>query len=229
MLKRSKTFAAIVAASLSLGLTALAAPAIDNYITQGYDSDETALVFGVSAGQETGDPLLDCDFSGEVEYTLGEPEDGSSVTPVTITGSTPAGDGEEFDVQNCLAYQISVEGPNGQVNHGTFQSSWVHALKDLGMQGKGCLVSAFSKLGHGKGDESITVSEAKAAAEAALLADPTLISETPDVELEGLGVNCDKGKDKAPGLSSSDGEKPAKGPAWKTDDSVARPGNGKDK
>ncbi len=245
MLKRSKTFAAIVAASLSLGLTALAMPALDTVITQGYDEEAKALILGAPA-PESDNLDEDCLFEGTITYdttpTTAAASDTDSdevkeaaVTPVTVLTATPDPDGktpEDFagfgPEDPCGAYSVDVTGPNGQINHGTFQSAWVHALKALGFKGNGCLVSSFSKLGYGDA-EKLTTAEAQEAAQA--LADAPATTESASGDIQMSLLECDKGKDKAPGLSSSDGEKPAKGPAWKTDENVDRPGkgNGKDK
>jgi hypothetical protein len=239
MLKRSKTFAAIVAASLSLGLTALAMPALDTVLTQGYDDDASALIVGApDAESESLD--TDCLFEGTITYETtsttaaadtDSEEKEAAVTPVTVLSATAIPDGkttEDFagfgPEDPCGAYSVDVTGPNGQINHGTFQSAWVHALKALGLNGKGCLVSSFSKLGYGDA-EKLTTAEAQEAAQA--LADATATTESASGDIQMSPLECDKGKDKAPGLSSSDGEKPAKGPAWKTDENVDRPGKGK--
>ncbi|HEY5685219.1 MAG TPA: hypothetical protein VIY70_07600, partial [Acidimicrobiia bacterium] len=68
MLKRSTIFTAALVASLSLGLTAMAMPAIDTVITQGYDAEEMALIFGISAYDDEAvtPPKGDCDFEDDI-------------------------------------------------------------------------------------------------------------------------------------------------------------------
>lgn len=223
MLKRSTIFTAALVASLSLGLTAMAMPAIDTVITQGYDAEEMALIFGISAYDDEAvtPPKGDCDFEDDIEYSLDDPADDSSVTPVIVESNTWNPD--------CELNSVSVKGPNDQVNHGTFMSSMVHALKELGWNGGGCLVSAFSKLEVGKDDTKVTTADAREAAEADVVVEP---ADGPwDVMLSTIQASCDKGKDKAPGLAKK-GEN-SHGPAWKTDDLDTHPselkGKNKDK
>jgi hypothetical protein len=66
---------------------------------------------------------------------------------------------------------IFVEGPQGQVNHGTFVSNWVHWLKDnafttFGYEGpKGQLVRLIARRDLGKGDDQVLTSQAQEEAE----------------------------------------------------------------
>jgi hypothetical protein len=66
---------------------------------------------------------------------------------------------------------IFVEGPQGQVNHGTFVSNWVHWLKEnafttFGYEGpRGQLVRLIAQSALGKGDDQVLTSEAQEEAE----------------------------------------------------------------
>lgn len=59
-------------------------------------------------------------------------------------------------------------GPNGQINHGQVVSSFVHALKEAGIKGKGCLVRHIAGSDYGKEDQGIVTGEPVLAGEVLL-------------------------------------------------------------
>ena len=67
-------------------------------------------------------------------------------------------DGVEEAESPCIV--LDVAGPNGQVNHGTIMSAFVHSLKDLMEIGeyegpRGQFISQVARGDHGKGDHKV--------------------------------------------------------------------------
>jgi hypothetical protein len=83
-----------------------------------YDPDAMVLLFGID--EEDADEPLDCVLPDGVTAVVDE--DTGEITYEVEGG------GEFVLPEGCTA--VSVEGPNGQVNHGQIVSSTVHALKD---------------------------------------------------------------------------------------------------
>ncbi len=94
-------------------------PADDPPLVYQYDSFVHVLIHGFDETSDP-DPPLDCDLPEEVTVEI-DPEGLVTV----LGGELPEG---------CSA--LNVEGPNGQVNHGTFISAFVHELK-AGFEGFG--------------------------------------------------------------------------------------------
>jgi hypothetical protein len=70
-------------------------------------------------------------------------------------------DGVEETESHCIV--VEVAGPNGQVNHGTIVSAFVHGLDDLieatGYEGpRGRFVGEVARGDHGKGDHKVKAS-----------------------------------------------------------------------
>jgi hypothetical protein len=75
----------------------------------------------------------------------------------------------EADVEGAEAtetpcFVLGVAGPNGQVNHGTIMSAFVHGLKDLMELGefegpRGQFISQVARGDHGKGDDQVKPSD----------------------------------------------------------------------
>ncbi|MBK5268354.1 MAG: hypothetical protein JJE47_13055, partial [Acidimicrobiia bacterium] len=95
----------------------------------------------------------DCTLTDEMVIDYTEGLDGSLIFSVSVVDSTdvpPLLDG-------CVG--ISVEGPNGQVNHGTFVSSLMHALKELGIKGSDKKEYKAALAGFGKGEMQVKVND----------------------------------------------------------------------
>jgi hypothetical protein len=183
-----KTVTAVVAASIGvLAVPALAAPAIDTVLLQGYDPDNAHLLFGVTE-LDSGCALA----AGEYTYQVGE--DGTVTVSNGDDDEADAAGAEDGDGSgDCVLTAVDVTGPNGQVNHGQVVSSFVQALKALGFQGNGCLVRVIAQTDYGKGDQQITVPEAGAAEGAPELLDDTTELD-PMVALAETSTACGGGQ-----------------------------------
>ena len=114
-------------------------PADDPQLVYQYDSFVHVLIYGFDYADA--EPPLDCTLPDGVTVEL----DPDGLVTV-VGGDLPEG---------CSA--LNVEGPNGQVNHGTFVSAFVHALK-AGFEGDmpfGRYVRQFAKSDLGKGDDHV--------------------------------------------------------------------------
>ncbi|HEU4749979.1 MAG TPA: hypothetical protein VFT54_02865 [Acidimicrobiia bacterium] len=166
-----KQFAAMVGVisvlvAASVGLAATGEP--NSLLTEGYDSDNHTLVWGVADHPDSEDfeGTLDCRLvTGSYDYEADEDgkvvvltdEEGAPVQYVPAEGGDPTDDTEG----ECSLTATNVEGPNGQVNHGSVISSFVHdlkaALKALGIRGAGCYVRLIAQSEYGKGDQQVQV------------------------------------------------------------------------
>jgi hypothetical protein len=145
-----KTITAVAALAVAaLAIPAMAAPSIDTVLTQGYDPESARLIFGVNDIDE------ECGFAdGELGYSI--EEDGS----VAFSGEI-ADEPEADEEDKCSLTSVDVTGPNGQVNHGQVVSSFVHALKAMGLNGNGCLIRIIAQSDYGQGDQQVTVADAE--------------------------------------------------------------------
>ena len=101
-------------------------PADDPPLVYQYDSFVHVLIYGFDETSDP-DPPLNCDLPEGVTVEI----DFDGV--ITLTG--PPAPAEPFVLPpECKT--LNVEGPNGQVNHGTFVSAFVHELK-AGFEGFG--------------------------------------------------------------------------------------------
>ncbi len=157
----------------SVGLAATANP--DSLLTEGYDPDNHNLVWGVAdhPDSEDFDGTLDCRLVSGT-YTYEADEDGKVVVLADDTGTDATyiqvDDEDPATTESTVAYgdtggeceltATNVEGPNGQVNHGTVVSSFVRALKGAGFKGVGCYVRIIAQSDYGQGDQQVTVPEA---------------------------------------------------------------------
>ncbi len=147
--------AAVVASVVMVGaLPAFAtSPDSEDPITY-YDTEEHLLLFevdGICTLTEGMDVKLGFDESGEPMFEV-TPVD-SLFEPVELVEPV-----EPSPTEGCMA--ISVEGPNGQVNHGTVVSSIVKALKEMDLDGPlGQALKAYAKSGLGKGEMQVKASE----------------------------------------------------------------------
>ncbi|MBK5266123.1 MAG: hypothetical protein JJE47_01680 [Acidimicrobiia bacterium] len=98
-----------------------------------------------------------CTLTEDMDVTLTFDENEDPTFAVDLVDETSEIDLEEL-TGGCMA--ISVEGPNGQVNHGTVVSSIVKALKEMDLDGPlGQALKAYAKSGLGKGDMQIKANE----------------------------------------------------------------------
>lgn len=108
-----------------------------------YDADEHLMVFSVDGictltEEMTVEFMVD-ELSGDISF---------DVQPGL----------DETSAEGCVA--ISVEGPNGQVNHGTVVSSLVKALKEMNLEVPlGQALKGYAKSDLGKGDMQVKVSD----------------------------------------------------------------------
>jgi hypothetical protein len=144
-------------------LLLLASPAmadtVDSWFVEGYDPDGHNLVWGAGEVDEDG---YDCAVAaGPYQYVADAEglvtslkQNGVDVTyRFGQLGSVTAPYGQTGGA--CDLDLIHVAGPNGQVNHGQVVSSFVHALKEAGVKGKGCMVRYISGSAYGKEDQGI--------------------------------------------------------------------------
>jgi hypothetical protein len=251
MLKRSMIFATALVASLSLGLTALAAPSVDTLLTAGYDADEMRLIFGTSDVYDEDSPRaennensLDCGvekglYDYDLDTTDTDDADGTLVGALSYGEGDNAGDDVEFvqekdvddteahdylapadygtdEAEECDLVSFSVD-RNGdeEANHGEVVSAFVHMIKDAGFRGAGCMVRFVSQTEWGKED---------------LTTDFVSSEEGGTVLLESFAAACNLAKKDGAHKADNPGKSDqAKGPAWKLDDTVDRPGKGKNK
>ena len=136
--------------------------------TSGYDDENDVLVYGASetGTDEDGDPkaTFDCSVAdGTYEYEANEDGDvtsleqnGSTVTYPGVTSTTAVAYGDTDG--ECDLRAVEVTNEQGVVNHGQVVSSFVHDLKEQGVEGGiGCLVRQVAQSDWGKGDEDAVV------------------------------------------------------------------------
>ncbi len=153
-----KVLTAAVAMSV-LGAGALPAFADDHEPVKVYDEEQHILMFAVD-----GDCMLDAEM--DIAFTVEDgaisfevvPEEDEVVDEETTEPVVVDEDDEATDpLGNC--YPFSVEGPNGQVNHGTFVSNLMHALKEMGIKGSDKKEFKAALKGYGKGDMQVKVKD----------------------------------------------------------------------
>ena len=151
MRKRTLVLAAVVSSALALPALALPPPP-NTALTHGFDEDSNVLVFGTSGVDDEGNG---CDLeAGSYDYEINEDGNPALVEPEAATDETTddESDGQE---DPCALHVVDVTGPNGQINHGQVVSSFVHALRDLGIRERGCIVRTIAQSEYGKGDQQI--------------------------------------------------------------------------
>ncbi len=151
-----KFLMAVVAMSVAMA-GALPAVADEHEPIKVYDEEQHILMFAVD-GECMLDAEMDITFmvddeTGEITPKVEEAivEDATDLEPVVP-------DEEAMDpLEGC--YPFSVEGPNGQVNHGTFVSNLMHALKEMGIKGSDKKEFKAALKGYGKGDMQVKVKD----------------------------------------------------------------------
>ena len=174
-MKRNRLIALFAGLSLTfVSSAALAAPSADTLLVAGYDSDQMAVLYGVSdIDQDDAETAtLDCTLVGDFVYELDdEAEEGA--TEVDVTGLQEKDDDKVADenyeffyegddenagdsvlygdegAEECALTSVTIE-PNGdgEINHGTIVSTFAKLLQG----GNGCLIRHFAQSDFGKGD-----------------------------------------------------------------------------
>ena len=124
----------------------------DRVLIHSYDPAAMQLLWATSGVDKDAEDY--CNVEDDDEYTY--EVEGEEVT-VTL-GDDELQDDEEL-AEACDFTATDVTGPEGQVNHGTVVSAFVHALKANGYTGIGCYVKLIAQSDYGKGDQQIKVGE----------------------------------------------------------------------
>ncbi len=162
-MKRWTIVATAVAVSLAFALPAAATEheELPEGFSVDYAADDHVIVFGFDVDCSLADLMVEftTDDDGNVTF---------KVTPEEDEGSGGFGFGESSDgpvdeetapLDGCHA--TSVEGPNGQVNHGSIVSNTVKALKASGYEGPlGQALKDVAKSDWGKGDQKVKAKDA---------------------------------------------------------------------
>lgn len=191
----------VVACLVALSGTALAQETQeekeDTIFNWAYDTVWRVLVWNLTAN----DGLYDCTLSGEFTTTYSPTEDGVDVDELTDESgvvSFPARPQDELaeglvEADGPVEYTGadgecglsggSVEGPNGQINHGMFLSLFNSLYEGEG-NGRGCVNRHLAQSDLGKGDQQVRVSEVDPDA-------PELAEgDTGTVEFETVVTDC---------------------------------------
>jgi len=140
----------------------------DRVLIHSYSSEAMQLLWATT-DETTTEP---CEIEEGTVYTFTEEEDGVVVQ---------AADGEVL-TDGCAVTATDVQGPNGQVNHGTVVSSFVKALREAAYEGGvGCYVQTIARTDYGKGDQQVRVPDANTASEEV---------NDPEVEFTITEVDC---------------------------------------
>lgn len=185
----------------------------DTTFNFGYDEQFRILVWGTSAS----DGLYDCALDGEFDLTYGATEDGIIEIPLLeqdgVVVSFPArmqddlaeglteaegpvdysgSDGE------CGVSGTSVEGPNGQVNHGMFMKAFNQVIEGTG---RGCLVRHLAGSPDlGKGEQQINVPDVDPDAP-----DVEDQEEPSNVDISSVEADCEHGNAEVNGNGNGNG------------------------
>lgn len=153
-----KFLTAVVALSVVMA-GALPAFAEEHEPVKYYDEEQHILMFAVD-----GKCMLDAEMIIDFEVDPVTGEITPTVQEVIVDGDTDlepvvVGEGDEVPdpLENC--YPFSVEGPNGQVNHGTFVSNLMHALKAMGIKGSDKKEFKAALKGYGKNEMQVKVKD----------------------------------------------------------------------
>lgn len=143
----------LVGALVTSGVAWAASSEPNALLTEGYDPAQHNLVWGVAEHPEAegSTAIFDCRIEGTYSYEFEESgkvvmltgEGGVATYQPVDEAADPVPYGETGD--ECVLTVTNVEGPNGQVNHGSIVSSFVHALKDAGFKGIGCYVRIIAQ------------------------------------------------------------------------------------
>jgi hypothetical protein len=208
----------VLTATLVIGVAGTAIAATTVFV-RGYDPENRLLLWGAS---DPDTATYDCTVDdGTYEYEADQAG--------RVTSLKQGGNDVEFEVSEntsttvdygqtngeCDLGAVDVTGPNGQVNHGQIVSSFVHALKEAGYRGAGCMVSQVGRTDWGKGEQQVTATTAPTTTTIT-----TAATVSGDVDLTTTEVQCGKRNDRSDGdgeLTSSQGDGPGNGhgrPEW---------------
>lgn len=219
-MKKNKLIALFAGLSLAfVGSAALAAPSADTLLVAGYDSDQMAVLYGISGIDQATDTeaTLDCTLVGEYVYETGDAIDGQADVE-TLTADpeneAPAGDttfeaetvvededaptdvtyndlyaSTDQDGKDCLLTSVTIERKG---NGEISHGSVVSTFAHLLGPGKGCLMRHFAQSDFGKADYD----------------EPQ--TDTFEVTLQSILTSCDKQKGKGQ-VQTADGEDAGQG------------------
>jgi hypothetical protein len=188
----------------------------DRALIHSYDPDAMQLLWATS-GVEGAEDYCNVEDGDSYTYEV----DGDEVT---VTLDDEELEGEDL-AEACDFTATDVTGPQGQVNHGTVVSAFVHALKANGYTGIGCYVKLIAQSDYGKDDQQIQVGEE---APEATEGDADLsftVDTTQCGKPDHAGPPADKGQPEKAGPPEGKGKPPWAGPEGK--DSEDHPGKGK--
>lgn len=171
----------------------------DTTFNYGYDEGSRTLVWGISDA----DGLFECALDGDVDVTFGAEEDGIIEISLleqdgTVVSFPPRlqddlAEGLEEAAEDfvfagsdgeCGVVGTSVEGPNGQVNHGMVMKAFNQVYDG---PGRGCLMRFLAQSGFGQGDQQINVADVDPAVE------PVAEGDGATVEFASVLANCEHG------------------------------------
>jgi hypothetical protein len=198
MLKRLTVVALAIALTASLSGLALAAEEDDpdTMFSWAYDLAWRVLLWNVALSSD------DCGF-----------DDGEVTVIYNPTGTGLDVDHAGAD-DNCALSGGSVEGPNGQINHGMFMKTF-NSLWD-GEGGRGCVIRHLAQSDLGKGDQQVRVPDVDP--------DPPQLEQgdTGEVPFESVVTECRRGNgDKVTGQDKA-AEKRAEQEARKAEREAAK-------
>lgn len=140
----------------------------DRVLVHGYDPGAMQLLWTEMMG-DSATVEDDCDITeGNYEYVV---EGDGSITLTLVDDETDGEEGDEGEEggegelpEECNLNTTDVQGPQGQVNHGTVVSSFVQDLKEHLAEaeyegGIGCYVRVIAQSDYGKGDQQVKVSD----------------------------------------------------------------------
>lgn len=189
----------------------------DRALIHSYDPGAMQLLWATSGVDQDAEDY--CNVEDGDKYTY-EPEEDEVTVELT--------EGEDL-AEACDFTATDVTGPQGQVNHGTVVSAFVHALKANGYTGLGCYVKLIAQSDYGKGDQQIRVGEDAPEA----TGDEAELEFTVDMTRCGkpdkAGPPDDKGKPDEAGPPEGKGKPSWAGPKDKNSGDHPGKGNGKGK
>ena len=208
-MKKNKLIALFAGLSLAfVSSAALAAPSADTLLVAGYDSDQMAVLYGVSDIDQDGDEAtLDCTLVGTFVYELETEKDtdtatdvGEEATGVAVTGLEKDGKEAEFfkEGKEDPAEAEALEEGDGvlysetedgecQLTSVTIEPNGggeinhgtiVSTFSNLLQGGNGCMIRHFAQSDFGKGDYEIAEGET--------------VDEVLEVTLQSFETACNK-------------------------------------
>jgi hypothetical protein len=172
--------------------TALAVTVAPDTFTEGYDPTNHVLVWSASKGV-----IVTCTAYSFTVDTTGE-----------ISALNPA-------LAGCGLNAISVEGPNGQVNHGMVVSSFRRALREAGISGGGCMSRFIAQSSYGQGVQQVQVTTTVSTAPTVTVAPTVTTLLQGTANLATHQVTCGHGKPETAGQGQASANSHGGGrPEW---------------